>query len=268
MRSVRAPIRECLIAAGVLVALVLSGCQGPSGKPEPVRHKPVFYPEPPEKPRLQFVHSIAREEDLPGKAKELGAFERFVLGSEDKKTGRIEKPYGLAVYDGKIYVCDVGRRMVHVIDFRQGTFGLLTKDRRLRNPANIFIEPSGTKGPHGSDYPPLLAYRYETADYTRESESAYELCYQCHSRNSILNNESFSKHSEHLQETPCSVCHDAHGISSAQGTAEANSHLINFDISVVRPDPATGRLEFQDQGVFHGQCFLECHDKQHSPLSY
>jgi hypothetical protein len=30
----------------------------------------------------------------------------------------------------------------------------------------------------------------------------------------------------------------------------------------------TGRLEFRDQGVFEGQCFLTCHDKAHSPLSY
>jgi hypothetical protein len=127
---------------------------------------------------------------------------------------------------------------------------------------------SGTKGPHGSDYPHLLAYRYETADYTGESESAYELCYNCHSRNSILNDESFSKHRMHVQDAPCSTCHDPHGISSAQGTFVNNTHLMNFDISIVRADSATGRLEFQDQGTFHGQCFLECHGKQHSPLSY
>ncbi|MHC4154389.1 MAG: cytochrome c3 family protein [Planctomycetota bacterium] len=127
---------------------------------------------------------------------------------------------------------------------------------------------SGTKGPHGSDYPHLLAYRYETADYTGESESAYELCYNCHSRNSILNDESFSKHRMHVQDAPCSTCHDPHGISSAQGTFINNTHLMNFDISIVRADSATGRLEFQDQGTFHGQCFLECHGKQHSPLSY
>jgi ribosomal protein L40E len=130
----------------------------------------------------------------------------------------------------------------------------------------------------GSDYPPLLAYRYETADYTRESESAYELCYRCHSRNSILSNESFSKHREHVEEAPCSVCHDAHapcsvchdahGISSAQGNSANNTHLINFDISIVRSDSTSGRLEFEDQGVFHGQCYLECHGKAHSPLSY
>ena len=129
---------------------------------------------------------------------------------------------------------------------------------------------SGTKGPHGSNYPNLLAYRYETSDFTQESDFSYELCYKCHSRNSILNDESFPKHKKHLEkEIPCSVCHDAHGISSAQGTTRNSSHLINFDISIVRSDPATGRLEYEDgPGVFHGQCYLECHSKKHSPLSY
>jgi hypothetical protein len=127
---------------------------------------------------------------------------------------------------------------------------------------------AGTKGPHGSDYPPLLAYRYETADHTRESEAAYELCYNCHSRNRILSDESFSKHRVHIELAPCSACHDPHGISSAQGNTVNNTHLINFDIVIVRADPVTGRLEFEDQGTFHGRCFLECHGKPHSPLSY
>jgi len=128
---------------------------------------------------------------------------------------------------------------------------------------------SGAKGPHGSINPNLLAYRYETSDYTQESSYSYQLCYQCHSRNSILNNESFTKHAEHLQQQiPCSACHDAHGISSVQGTRLNNSHLINFDTTIARPDPATGRLEFEDTGIFHGRCYLQCHSKTHSPQEY
>ncbi len=128
---------------------------------------------------------------------------------------------------------------------------------------------SGTKGPHGSNYSNLLAYRYETSDFTQESSYSYELCYQCHSRNSILNDESFPEHEKHLsEEIPCSACHDAHGISSAQGTRINNSHLINFDTSIVRSDPTTGRLTFEDLGVFHGRCFLMCHGQQHSPQDY
>lgn len=129
--------------------------------------------------------------------------------------------------------------------------------------------PSGARGPHGSVYPDLLAYRYETSDFTQESSFSYELCYQCHSRNSILGNESFPGHRRHLEEQiPCSACHDPHGVSASQGTELNNSHLINFDISIVRPDPGTGRLTYEDLGVFQGRCFLSCHGKTHAPEQY
>ncbi|MDD5458005.1 MAG: cytochrome c3 family protein [Phycisphaerae bacterium] len=128
---------------------------------------------------------------------------------------------------------------------------------------------SGAKGPHGSIYPNLLAKQYQTADFTKESDYAYALCYSCHSRNSILNDESFPKHEEHLKEDiPCSACHDPHGISSAQGNLANNTHLINFDISIVSPDQVTGFLEFDDLGQEHGRCFLACHGKEHSPEEY
>jgi len=125
------------------------------------------------------------------------------------------------------------------------------------------------RGPHGSIHRYLLAGRYETSDFTSESSSSYELCYRCHSRNSILGNESFTAHREHLEnEVPCAACHDAHGISSSQGTGLNNRHLINFDVAIVQPDPDTGRRAFEDLGVFHGRCFLLCHGQQHSPTEY
>jgi predicted CXXCH cytochrome family protein len=125
------------------------------------------------------------------------------------------------------------------------------------------------KGPHGSMYGPILAYNYETSDYTTESESAYALCYTCHSRNSILSNESFPGHRRHLdRQIPCSACHDAHGISSAQGSRMNHSHLINFDTTIVAADPSTGRLAFEDLGVSSGRCYLQCHGKRHSPEGY
>lgn len=128
---------------------------------------------------------------------------------------------------------------------------------------------SGAKGPHGSDYSPLLVRNYETSDHTSESEFAYELCYKCHSRNSILSGESFPQHRMHLEEKiPCSACHDAHGVSSAQGTSTNNSHLMNFETTIVSPDLTTDRLEFRDMGVFRGQCYLSCHGENHSPKEY
>jgi len=123
---------------------------------------------------------------------------------------------------------------------------------------------TGARGPHGSAYEFMLEKNYETRDFTSESATAYELCYKCHSRNSILNDESFKHHKKHIvnERTPCSVCHDPHGISHTQGDATANSHLINFDTSVVFPN-SQGKLYFEDRGRFSSDCFLRCHGDDH-----
>ncbi|MDD5458009.1 MAG: 6-bladed beta-propeller [Phycisphaerae bacterium] len=91
---------------------------------------------------LQFVRSYSEPSDVGVKGP--SAFELFVVGKAKTEEG-IEKPYGVSIYDGKIYVCDVSRRMVEVLDLKNHTFGYLTKDRRLMNPINIFIEDDGTK---------------------------------------------------------------------------------------------------------------------------
>lgn len=128
---------------------------------------------------------------------------------------------------------------------------------------------SGPNGVHGSAFSPLLAARYDTLDYTTESAGAYALCYQCHDRNSILDDESFPTHQLHVvqERTPCSACHTGHGIASSQGTGTGNTHLINFDTTIVRPN-SQGRLEFRDTGLLSGECFLSCHGADHNPAPY
>jgi len=131
---------------------------------------------------------------------------------------------------------------------------------------------SGANGPHGSLFEPLLVRNYQTADFSVESAQAYALCYGCHSRESILNDESFSRHRRHIVDirTPCSVCHDAHGIYRGRGNAVNNGSLINFDLSVVRPADTGGgaRVIYQDTGRFSGTCTLTCHDFTHVNFPY
>lgn len=129
---------------------------------------------------------------------------------------------------------------------------------------------TGAKGPHGSTWPYILEREYRTADNVMESEQAYALCYKCHDRQRILNDMLFVEHRRHVvgANTPCSVCHDPHGISATQGTSMNNSHLINFDTSIVQRDPVTGILRFEDLGTNSGRCYLECHGVAHSPESY
>ena len=127
----------------------------------------------------------------------------------------------------------------------------------------------GPKGPHGSTYPTLLERQYLKADRTPESATNYALCYKCHSRNSILSDNSFKEHSKHIsgERTPCNACHDPHGISSTQGNATNNSRLINFDTTINKPS-SSGQLKFVSNGTNKGSCYLTCHGKNHNPLSY
>jgi predicted CXXCH cytochrome family protein len=135
-----------------------------------------------------------------------------------------------------------------------------------------FTGGSGPNGPHGSIFAPLLVANYETSDFTTENADAYDLCYRCHSRESILNNESFPLHRLHIagQRAPCSVCHDAHGIFRGQGNATNHGSLINFDMSVVSSadTPFGSRIEYNDTGRMAGNCTLTCHGVAHIQFPY
>lgn len=128
----------------------------------------------------------------------------------------------------------------------------------------------GAKGPHGSIYEPLLERNYSVTDGTPESGFSYALCYKCHSRSSILSDESFPGHRKHIvdERTPCSACHDAHGIDSGSGNAFNNSNLINFDTSIVSTNSMGQGPLFEDNGHRAGSCALSCHNVEHKPCSY
>jgi hypothetical protein len=148
-------------------------------------------------------------------------------------------------------------------------------------------DEGGSRGPHGSSYPPILRDRYESADNTPENFENYALCYRCHERQSILRDDSFKPaignrrtpsgggHSGHLRSgAPCSACHDAHGVSdaafSASDTRGTGSHtnLINFDTRIVQPKTGTDYPVFTDTGTFSGSCNLLCHGVEHDNWSY
>ena len=82
--------------------------------------------------------------------------------------------------------------------------------------------------------------------------------------------QSFSKHRRHIVDarTPCSVCHDPHGVSSIQAGGSEHTHLINFDTTIVRPEPTSQRLQYRDTGRLSGNCTLICHGQVHLNMSY
>ncbi len=130
------------------------------------------------------------------------------------------------------------------------------------NPDAMDVGGTQVSGPHGSRFAPLLVAQYETRDFTMESPQAYALCYNCHDRNSILGDQSFSLHRVHIVNgrSPCSACHTAHGVG---GSPANHSHLINFDLAIVG-----GQRFYQDTGQFSGTCTLTCHGVNHVNFTY
>jgi len=131
-------------------------------------------------------------------------------------------------------------------------------------------DPNAPRGPHGSKYQWLLVDNYSTGDNQIESSFAYELCYRCHKRSSILANESFPQHSRHISGernfkgggTSCHTCHSSHG-------SVENRYLIKFNRAYVS-ESSSGKLKFVEKGTytFHGECWLSCHGVDHNPKTY
>ena len=125
---------------------------------------------------------------------------------------------------------------------------------------------AGPDGPHSSMNEYLLVRNYNTIDNVPESSVEYALCYGCHDRNSILNDESFGEHDKHVrgEDAPCSVCHDPHGVSDTQGSFANHQFLINFDVNVVSPT-SLGELRWEEgsRGPGSSRCYLSCHGEEH-----
>jgi len=129
---------------------------------------------------------------------------------------------------------------------------------------------TGPNGPHGSTIRPLLERQYILTDRTSYSTANYALCFKCHNSTTVMSSNSFREHSLHVsgQSTPCSVCHDPHGVPSP-GTTTNNARLINFNTAVVTPS-SSGILRWESTNptTRQGRCYLTCHGMNHNPLSY
>lgn len=129
--------RWCRLVLAMGIALLGAACGRTVQKPD----QPVFFPRAPELPRVQFLASFRGRKDLEGQS----AFNRFVVG--EKQDFRIDKPYGIGIHDGKIYVCDTNATVL-VFNFKDDTFGVLkgaVGPGKLNQPINISITADGTK---------------------------------------------------------------------------------------------------------------------------
>jgi sugar lactone lactonase YvrE len=123
----------------LMLALALCcGCAGPKKQDRPL----VVYPEPPDRPRLQFLVSISSEEDLqePG-----NAFRDYLLGPDLLRFSDIGRPYDVGASAGKIYLVDRKIKAVMAINLQSGKFDILGDmgEGQLRDPAGLWVDNEG-----------------------------------------------------------------------------------------------------------------------------
>lgn len=122
------------VAAAMLAAM--AGC---AGKQE---LKPVFWPAPPDLPRVQFLRSVKDSRDV----MERKSFDLLSLGGDSATDIPIYKPYGVAVKHGKIYLTDTVAAEVLIIDLPGKKMSRLSGNKtvgKLKKPIGITVDDDG-----------------------------------------------------------------------------------------------------------------------------
>lgn len=140
-------LRTCLsrpVATALLVAAaaLFFGCE--STPTSNNSQKYMFWPQVPEVPRVQYLRSFASSEDITGKNSK---FDEMLYGKDAQAGLEIQRPYGVRMHDGKIYICDASGVSVTVLDLRKKEVRLLgTKGAgQLSKPIDIAVASDGTK---------------------------------------------------------------------------------------------------------------------------
>jgi DNA-binding beta-propeller fold protein YncE len=134
----------CRIALALAFALSLAGCASTAKKPAAeVTGQYAFWPQPPADPRIQFVRAFVYSTDIT--PHEQSGFDKLIFGSESERAVEINKPYGIEMRGGRIYVCDIRNVGLTILDLPKqqtrlvGTSGL----HRLQNPVDVAVAPDG-----------------------------------------------------------------------------------------------------------------------------
>ncbi len=122
----------------ILTVLFVVSCS--SSKETVKEQELIIYPSPPEKTRIQYLTSFSTAFDITGEQSE---FLSNIVGEKENRV--IIKPYGIAIYKGKIYICDTILGGIIIIDLSNSTFEYFTPKGLgvLKKPINCFIDETG-----------------------------------------------------------------------------------------------------------------------------
>ncbi len=126
-----------------VIAGLLTGCE--SAVPAAAEKKYAFWPPAPDTPRVQFLTSFQKASD--NRISQQGKLDEFLYGKENKDDLPILKPYGVAWWDGRIYVTDLRGTGIVVLDLKKRETRLMGSRGtvQIKRAVDICIAPDGTK---------------------------------------------------------------------------------------------------------------------------
>jgi sugar lactone lactonase YvrE len=141
MRSINL---RSLFAAMVGTALFAMGAVSPVVAANDDDAQAIFYPAPPNLPRIQYLKTFSSALDLSTENK---GFRDFVFGGSENEAKLLSKPFGLAVKDGALYAVDTRGYGYAVFDFANNKSRVVTPggSGKLKKPINITIDADGTR---------------------------------------------------------------------------------------------------------------------------
>lgn len=145
------PPRRFTPSAALITLAILALLAGCSSTPKTVETPTsvatqfAFWPPYPDEPRLQYLVSFQHSGQIaPRKA---SALEDIIYGKESNVDTAVNKPYGVEMWNGRIYTCDIRGGAIMVFDLRKKQTRVMGTTGReiLVRPTDIAIADDGTK---------------------------------------------------------------------------------------------------------------------------
>lgn len=131
-----------LLLCAVLLGLTACG-ELPKTQAMP-KQGPLVYPSPPDQPRFYYERTFTGSSDVENVRSD-SQLKEFLTGERTAGGERIEKPYGITVHKGRMFVSDTVARVVKVFDVPSGRYFRIgeTEPGRLMKPLGIDVDAAG-----------------------------------------------------------------------------------------------------------------------------
>ncbi len=115
----------------------------------------MFWPAAPDMPHIQFLTALSSTADITQKQDSLS---NFLYGIDTTNDMPFAHPYGIRMFEGKLYVCDVAS--VAILDFRKKEVRVLgqTGQVHLAMPIDVAVAPDGVKYIADTGHGAVLVY--------------------------------------------------------------------------------------------------------------